>query len=253
MATIWLFVEGGESKPLKASPDDEKAIPGDGKNRFGNRNATASPLVMKIEEAFRTFLSKAELSGYTLKVTPAGGRTSASNHFFAEVAQAEANSDVKAYILLIDTEKPLKRLPLNSVGEIDYLQFVKEDPNLFTTGISNERWETFSGKTAMSLCFMVVMMDTWILTDLDNIQRFFSLADPPTLNDGGDDLENLEKNPIEHLFRDWAKERRETTKTGGNFTKTDGYNLLQTTSAERARTLTQCARLFSELERLSAL
>ncbi len=250
MATIWLFVEGGQSESLDPPP-------GDGRNRFGNRNATANPLVMRIEEAFRAFLSKAELSDCTLKVTPAGGRKSASNHFFAEVAQAEANSDVKAYILLIDTEKPLKRLPLNSVGEIDYLQFVKDDANLFTkvkadTSYS-EQWATFSKNPAVSICFMVVMMETWLLTDLDNIQRYFSLADPPTLNDGGDDLENLEKNPIEHLFRDWAKERRETTKTGGNFTKTDGYRLLQTTSAERARTLTQCARLFTELERLSAL
>ncbi|MCX6379744.1 MAG: hypothetical protein NT023_09770, partial [Armatimonadetes bacterium] len=155
MATIWLFVEGGQSEPLDPPP-------GDGRNRFGKRNATANPLVMRIEEAFRAFLSGADLSGYTLKVTPAGGRKSASNHFFAEVAQAEANSDVKAYILLIDTEKPLKHLPLNSVGEIDYLQFVKDDANLFTKakadGSYTEQWTTFSEKPTVSICFMVVMM-----------------------------------------------------------------------------------------------
>lgn len=227
---IRLLIEGKYDEEKKKRPLE------------GNGNLSASDTIA-LRGAFREFLTQAGIDLNSIDIVMRGGTAEVYKTFVEDFGKHK--TDASQHILMLaDSDMPLQEFPLRTEADgrsvYDYWKVVLEHP-------SNVKPKPLPiGATPEHIFLMVAEMEGWIVADVSNLIAHFKMAEPPPLLE---DIENQPKEDVKSYLNKLAQ-----AKTRKNYHKIlDGAALLQTTSPENAHKLSQCARLFNELERLSAL
>ncbi|GDX40773.1 hypothetical protein LBMAG21_10650 [Armatimonadota bacterium] len=223
---IRLLVEG------KRIPESKRHLKGKAGRGVGETIA--------LRGAFKNFLTNA---GISAEIEMHGGLGEVYKAFIDSFESDEDNNS-ECIVMLADSDIRLTDIPLRTEADgravYDYWQVVlNHHSNVNAKPLS-------TGATAERVFLMVASMESWLVADVPNLQRYYGLPVMPT------PLEDIENQPVESVSA-YLNAVANAGNRGDYSKKRDSARLLGGVSAERARTLTQCARLFSELERLSAL
>jgi hypothetical protein len=181
---------------------------------------------------WKTFLRElhelARVHGFhSLEVVRCKGRSNAFNRF--KERHREHPNDL--CVLLVDAEAAV---PKNArVWDI-------------VRNREGDRWQRPSWADESHLYLMVVFVETWLLTDLGALQRFFKNGfDPRSLP-----TTNLETRPKDEIERALRIATRDSTK--GPYRHGQAHEIIGLVNPERVKTLSHGHRLFHGVGRLIA-
>jgi hypothetical protein len=122
-------------------------------------------------QAFTTFLSKAGLAGHMPRIVPCGSRNSAFEQYLT------AKLYDQTALLLVDSEGPVlldKSDPNFDINDIrSYRPWFHMQNRKNVAGEKVDNWNKPINAKEEDLHFMVQQMETWLLTDVNALKRFY--------------------------------------------------------------------------------
>jgi len=189
----------------------------------GNDN---DALRTECRKAFSALIEKAGLAGRMPRIEVCGGRKEAFDHFCHRLSQSSETA-----FLLVDSESPV------AGSRWDH---VRNRPG--------DQWEKPAGATEEQLHFMAVCMETWLLSDPENLAGFYGQGFKAEKLPGHANLEAVQKTDV---FRSLDAATRTSAK-GGYSKGKHSFRLLESTRASALESRCAAAHAFFEALRRSS-
>lgn len=178
-----------------------------------------------LRRAFTSLLKSAGFAGRMPAIVGCGGRKEAFDVFVNALSKPEPDT---TYLLLVDSEDPVKSAPW------EHLRTRKGDG-----------WEQPVNASPNQLHFMATCTESWLIADRDNLKKYFGKGFKESDLPSAFDLENRSRDSMRKALLEASKDCQ--TK----FTKGEVcFEILETTSPVKLKTLSYFQRLLNTLEEL---